>query len=100
MLKKKFAASVDAIWDAVSSAFAIASGMGIMKARKKSGNVAARTHFLPRHAKPPATKKQMNANIVRLRKSLRLIPTFWIQAQLKLAVPIKNHTAAQPKDHS
>src|SRR5262249_16761958 len=67
--KKTFATSAEAYLEAVSSAFAIASGIGTMKMRYASGKAAARIQSLPRKKKPPAAIQQRKDRVRSARRS-------------------------------
>src|SRR5207253_1540280 len=65
--KKRLATSAEAYFDAVSSASAIASGIGTMKMRYANGKAAARIQLRPKKKNPPAVRQQRNDRVSRTR---------------------------------
>src|SRR6266513_632868 len=65
--KKRLATSAEAYFEAVSSASAIASGIGTMKMRYARGKAAARIQSRPKKKKPPAARQHRNDRVSRTR---------------------------------
>ena len=64
MRNNQLATSAEASLDAFSSKSTAASGNGIMKARKNSGNMAECAHLLPKNRNVPAITKQTNESAI------------------------------------
>ncbi len=69
MLKRTFAASAEANFNAVSNQFTAASGNGTMKYRNATGKAMAIIHFPPRVSSAPAISRQTYENAQNDRKS-------------------------------
>src|SRR6266480_3140954 len=85
MRNNQFATSAEASFDAFSSKSTAASGNGIMKARKKRGNMAERAHLLPRNKNVPEITKQTNES------ARSVMQSFWpssVKCSLAKSAPV------------
>src|SRR5437899_8351477 len=92
----QLATSAEAAFDAFSSESTAASGNGIMKARKKIGNMAECAHLVPRNKNAPAMTNQTNES------AINVMWSFWPSSvKYRLAdsapVPANANSKAYPQ---